>query len=180
MTDSIVLILILLVFVVYIIFKFRRKSGKAPTSSAQKKVVAICSSIRGLVHMQLMLTDKKSGNLPDDDFVIGYIGGCIDATLQSADIDPHTPDGQFVFTYLFNSEFGMKKSAKLYKRFLDNQKNMPSEMKKGLMSGGQEMVEFLKKGSDRTPMGLAKYFLQGTKFDEKMRNKIEKLREESK
>jgi len=130
-----------------------------PREEPKDKSLAITKLINNSLDVQLSLSGHEPGRLPDDDFVIGYLVGYADAITQANDIDNNSAEGFAIATIPFLHQFGKDRGAEIFGRFLDQQSNLPSKMKDGLMAGGQDMMDYLKSGGDKAPMRLTGYFL---------------------
>jgi mannose/fructose/N-acetylgalactosamine-specific phosphotransferase system component IIC len=163
MGRAVVLVFFLLGFAVFAFIKFATVGVKAAYNAVNEKndtdlttESKISNVVVGILEVQMRFAGKKPGNLPKDDFVLGYVVGNVMAIQQQQNgMDSSAVDSFAILTLVFNLQFGMTKGATLLRRFLDNQQNMPEKMKSGVMAGGQDMLDFL---SDRgPPMGLWKY-----------------------
>jgi hypothetical protein len=129
-------------------------------NETQNKVSSITDLINNTLDVQLAISGQTPGNLPSDDFVLGYLIGYSDAIMQVNDIENNTPDGFAIATITFIHQFGNDDGPKLFSRYMDKQTSMPTKMGEGLMAGGQDMLTFLQSKGDKPPMQLTGYFLE--------------------
>ena len=134
----------------------------------QNKVSSITDLINNTLDVQLSISGQMAGNLPADDFVLGYLVGYSDAIMQINDIENNTPDGFAIATITFIHQFGHDDGPKLFSRYMDKQTNMPTKMGEGLMAGGQDMLNFLRTNGDKPPMQLTEYFLDGLEVNARL------------
>jgi len=127
---------------------------------SQSKVSSITDLINNTLDIQLSISGQAAGNLPADDFVLGYLIGYSDAIMQVNSIENNTPDGFAIATITFIHQFGNDNGPKLFSRYMDKQTNMPTKMGEGLVAGGQDMLTFLRTEGDKPPMQLTGYFLK--------------------
>ncbi len=129
---------------------FKKKKGKS--DAAIETAVA-------LLQVQISLGDAEDNHEFNeriaDKYSRGYIFGLCDALLQSAGINEIK--GMALLTIIHIKLFGEENGANIVGQSFRDQGD--SLFGKGLMRGGQELVEFSK---NKTPtMGLSSYLLNG-------------------
>jgi hypothetical protein len=98
--------------------------------------------IIGVLELQLTLTTKNLKNLPNDDFIFGYIYGYADFCYQNSSIKDEESwmvGSLALFALIFGPEVGTSILLNSEK-FLNSNKNF----NKGIASGSQDAREFIK------------------------------------
>lgn len=118
--------------------------------------VDVIMTINETIAMQLLLSPKKEID-SDDEFAVGYLIGYTDAVMQKLNIDNNSPEGFGTLTAVIINFFGEDVGAKLVRDFLNNQINLSSQFKSGMMAGGRDVFAWLGAEKKVTPSGLSRH-----------------------
>lgn len=121
---------------------YKKKLEKIKDNGNYKKVSKFTGSILAGLEFQLTLTPKNLKNLPEDDFILGYIWGFTDASFQNL-IGKDLDYWSIVSYWVYDNIYGPKISNLILQkiRFFNSDQEFIKGTKNGILDAHEGLLK---------------------------------------